>query len=197
MTNNNNESNETSILGVANIEFEAKISSKEFINKFSGNAFRNATMTIYNQDEEEMEIDVTSFIINLMREYEDQDDFGGEIKILGGIELNELMYVILKSVQKGDYLKHGDIKDLSVEDYNQAVDFIVSDDLVKNGVVVRGGIGGKIVIANLANATITKKGIDFLFEYEAKWPFNKHLIWGASQLLKESKNPQQINTESN
>jgi len=82
MTNNANiGTNEKLILGGANIEFEGKISSKEFINKFGEETFRYAIMTIYNSEGEECQIDVTDFVINHLREYEDQDDFNGEVII--------------------------------------------------------------------------------------------------------------------
>lgn len=82
MTNNTNiKEHEKSILGVAKVDFEAKVSSKKFIEQFGGDAFRNATMTIFNQEGEEFEIDVTEFVISHLREYEDQDDFNGEVII--------------------------------------------------------------------------------------------------------------------
>lgn len=79
------------------------------------------------------------------------------------MERKKLIFSILKEIEKGNRPSHEDYG-LSLEEFGGLIEIIIDDKLIKNGSVIRAGIGNKVKGYLLNHAQITLKGEEFLKE---------------------------------
>ncbi|PLR69108.1 YjcQ family protein [Bacillus sp. UMB0893] len=75
----------------------------------------------------------------------------------------KLIFSILKEVEKSEYPTFADY-DISKDQYGDIIDLMISNKLVSNASVVRGGRGNKVQMIFLDKAKITLQGLDYLEE---------------------------------
>lgn len=81
------------------------------------------------------------------------------------MELTQAVKVILTDLKKGIKTKPNDHQEMAVADYREAVYLIKKMGYADGVVSEKAGIGNQIQFANLENATITLRGIDYLESY--------------------------------
>jgi hypothetical protein len=80
-----------------------------------------------------------------------------------GLNRKKLIYSILKELETGQEPKQSDY-DLDLDSWGELAELIRDEELAKNVVIQRGGMGNKVVYAWYSSAKITLKGLDFLEE---------------------------------
>lgn len=74
-----------------------------------------------------------------------------------------LIFSVLKEVEKCNYPNCSDY-DVTKDQYGDIIDLMVSNNLISNASVVRGGRGNKVQIIFLNKAKITLEGLGYLEE---------------------------------
>lgn len=100
--------------------------------------------------------------LNLIEGIEQQQEKEAKNKL----STNGIIFTLLTALMNGEHPVHSDYTGISKDEFDQAVEIMVDDRLVKNGRAERGGIGNKIAFATIQNAAVTSKGIAFVEEYK-------------------------------
>lgn len=83
------------------------------------------------------------------------------------MEKKQLLYNILKDIDEGKEIKHGDY-DVDHELYGDVLDIAIDEGFVKNAKVSRGGRGNKVIMTYTDGAKITLSGLDYLERNESE-----------------------------